>query len=146
MADEYISAMPVDIMKRLVPRAWSTMPFFRQMDELQGIPVINIHLWFDRKLTSPDQLCFSRSPLLSVYADMSTTCKEYYDEKKSMLELVFAPCSPMAGGQTNWISKSDKEIVDATMGELERLFPTEVARDGNYSYLLTTLITTPVDM
>ena len=133
VADEYISAMPVDIMKRLVPRAWSTMPFFRQMDELQGIPVINIHLWFDRKLTSPDQLCFSRSPLLSVYADMSTTCKEYYDEKKSMLELVFAPCSPMAGGQINWISKSDKEIVDATMGELERLFPTEVARDGKLS-------------
>ena len=64
---------------------------------LQGIPVINIHLWFDRKLQNVDHLCFSRSPLLSVYADMSTTCKEYYDEEKSMLELVFAPCSPIVG-------------------------------------------------
>ena len=44
--------------------------------------MINIHLWFDRKLTGVDHLTFSRSPLLSVYADMSTTCKEYYDEKK----------------------------------------------------------------
>ena len=30
---------------------------------------------FDRKLTTVDHLLFSRSDLLSVYADMSTTCK-----------------------------------------------------------------------
>ena len=64
-------------MKRILPKAWSTDPFFRQIDELEGlamrrdaegessegrllddlkspavcggIPVINIHLWFDRK-------------------------------------------------------------------------------------------------
>ena len=39
--------------------------------------MINLHLWFDRKLTDIDHLLFSRSPLLSVYADMSITCKEY---------------------------------------------------------------------
>merc|ERR1740139_554052 len=71
IADEYVSAMPVDIMKRMIPKSWQTIPFFRQFDELEGIPVINIHMWFDKKLNSVDQLCFSRSPLLSVYADMS---------------------------------------------------------------------------
>jgi len=30
------------------------------------------------------------------WQDMSVTCKEYYDPEKSMLELVFAPCSPIA--------------------------------------------------
>jgi len=136
VADEYISAMPVDIMKRFVPEKWSTMPFFRQMDELEGIPVMNLHLWFDRKLDSVDHLAFSRSPLLSVYADMSTTCKEYADENKSMLELVFAPCSPIAGGKVNWIQKSNEEIVQATMKELERLFPLEIAADGSKAQLL----------
>jgi len=129
VADEYVSAMPVDVLKRLVPEAWSTMPYFRQLDELEGIPVINLHLWFDKKLTTIDHLCFSRSKYLSVYADMSTTCKEYYDEEKSMLELVFAPCSPLAGGGVNWIAKDDAEIIDATMTELARLFPTEIASD-----------------
>ena len=90
--DYYVSAVPVDILKRLVPTEWSTMPYFRQFDQLEGIPVINLHLWFDTKLDSVDGLCFSRSPLLSVYADMSTTCKEYADDERSMLELVFAPC------------------------------------------------------
>ena len=132
VADEYISAMPVDIFKRYIPEKWQNMPYFRQCDELEGIPVINLHMWFDRKLKAVDHLCFSRSPLLSVYADMSVTCKEYKDPDASMLELVFAPCSPLAGGNVNWISKSDEEIIDATMGELARLFPTEIAADPQW--------------
>lgn len=136
VADEYVSAMPVDIMKRMLPRAWSTSPFFLQMQELEGIPVINLHMWFDKKLKAVDHLCFSRSPLLSVYADMSVTCKEYYDPNKSMLELVFAPCSPLAGGKVNWMGKSDQEIISATMEELARLFPTEIAADGSKAKLL----------
>jgi 15-cis-phytoene desaturase len=131
-ADVYVSAMPVDIVKRMTPERWQNMPYFRQFDELEGILVINLHMWFDRKLNSVDHLCFSRSPLLSVYADMSTTCKEYYNEEESMLELVFAPCSPLAGGNVNWIAKSDEEIIDATMGELARLFPTEIANDDRW--------------
>ena len=132
VADEYVSAMPVDIVKRMLPKNWQNMPYFRQVDELEGIPVINLHMWFDRKLKAVDHLCFSRSPLLSVYADMSVTCKEYYDPDKSMLELVFAPCSPIAGGNVNWIAKTDEQIIDATMGELARLFPTEIANDEQW--------------
>lgn len=120
--DLYVSAMPVDIMKKLMPDPWYQKPFFSKLDKLKGVPVINIHIWFDRKLTTVDHLLFSRSPLLSVYADMSTTCKEYYDTEKSMLELVFAPAE-------KWIGKSDEDIIEATMIELERLFPTEIAAD-----------------
>ena len=46
-----------------------------------------------------------------------------------MLELVFAPCDAVAGSDVRWIAKSDEEIVDATMRELERLFPDEIAAD-----------------
>ena len=88
VADEYVSAVPCDIFKRLLPKAWAKMPYFRQVDELEGIPVINLHMWFDRKLKAVDHLCFSRSPLLSVYADMSVCVKEHADPDRSMLELV----------------------------------------------------------
>ena len=46
--------------------------------------------------------------------------QEYYDPKQSMLELVFAPAE-------EWISRSDSEIIDATMGELAKLFPDEIS-------------------
>ncbi|KAF5842294.1 flavin-containing amine oxidoreductase-domain containing protein [Dunaliella salina] len=99
--DAYMSAMPVDIMKKLMPQPWKNVPFFQKLNGLEGVPVINIHIWFDRKLSTVDHLLFSRSELLSVYADMSTTCKEYSDDKASMLELVFAPAA-------DWIGRSDQ--------------------------------------
>lgn len=71
-----------------------------------------------------DNLIFSRSKLLSVYADMSEACNEYSDPNRSMLEMVFAPAK-------GWIGKSDEEIFAATMEELERLFPEEIAADGS---------------
>jgi 15-cis-phytoene desaturase len=84
----------------------------------------------DRKLKNTyDHLLFSRSPLLSVYADMSTTCKEYYDPDRSMLELVFAPAD-------KWITRSDEDIIDATMGELAKLFPNEIAADQSKAKIL----------
>jgi len=135
-ADYYVSAMPVDVMKLKTPDMWlEKYPFFTQLEELEGIPVINLHLWFDRKLKGENHLMFSRSPLLSVYADMSITCKEYHDPDKSMLELVFAPCSPIAGAKEDWIGKSDEAIIEATMKELERLFPDEIKADGSKAKL-----------
>ena len=136
VGDHYVSAMPVDALKLLLPDRWKPVPFFRQLEELRGIPVINVHLWFDRKLRPYDGLVFSRSPLLSVYADMSECCEEYASDTKSMLELVFAPCDEVAGSDVRWIAKSDEEIVDATMRELERLFPDEIAADGSKAKLV----------
>ncbi|GJD11711.1 15-cis-phytoene desaturase [Galdieria sulphuraria] len=115
-ADVYVSALPVDILKMLLPLRWKSIEFFHQLSFLRGVPVINIHLWFDRKLTDVDHLLFSRSNLLSVYADMSNTCREYFDENRSMLELVFAPAAA-------YIAKSEEEIISLTMEELKRLFP-----------------------
>ncbi|MEG4318517.1 MULTISPECIES: 15-cis-phytoene desaturase [unclassified Microcoleus] len=118
-ADIYVSAMPVDPLKLMMPKPWGEMDYFKKLEGLEGVPVINVHLWFDRKLTDIDHLLFSRSPLLSVYADMSNTCREYANPDKSMLELVLAPAK-------DWIGKSDEDIVAATMVELEKLFPDQI--------------------
>ena len=48
--------------------------------------------------------------------------QEYYNPNQSMLELVFAPAE-------EWISRSDSEIIDATMVELAKLFPDEISAD-----------------
>jgi 15-cis-phytoene desaturase len=46
-----------------------------------------------------------------------------------MLELVFAPAD-------KWITRSDKDIIDATMGELAKLFPDEIAADQSKAKIL----------
>ena len=65
----------VDVVKRIIPQRWQAIPYFSQLEGLKGVPVINVHIWFDRKLSTVDHLLFSRSKTLSVYADMSTTCR-----------------------------------------------------------------------
>ncbi|MEB3304918.1 MAG: 15-cis-phytoene desaturase [Cyanobacteriota bacterium] len=138
-ADVYVSALPVDPLKLLLPDPWKQMPYFSKLTGLNGVPVINIHLWFDRKLTEIDHLLFSRSDLLSVYADMSNTCKEYADPDRSMLELVFAPAK-------EWIGKSDADIVAATMEELKRLFPQHFATDQPAQLRKSIVVKTPLSV
>ncbi|KAH9626722.1 hypothetical protein KSS87_010661 [Heliosperma pusillum] len=117
--DAYVSATPGKV-------AYLRPPY----SVVRGIVGTIDALWFDRKLKNTyDHLLFSRSPLLSVYADMSVTCKEYYDPNKSMLELVFAPAE-------EWISRSDTDIIEATMKELAKLFPDEISADGSKAKVL----------
>jgi 15-cis-phytoene desaturase len=138
-ADAYVSALPVDPLKLLLPEAWKHLPYFEKLEGLNGVPVINIHLWFDRKLTEIDHLLFSRSPLLSVYADMSNTCREYEDPERSMLELVFAPAK-------DWIGRSDDAIVAATLEELKRLFPQHFGGDNPAQLRKAIVVKTPLSV
>lgn len=135
-ADVYVSAMSVDVLKVLLPEPWKPLDYFSKLDGLEGVPVINLHLWFDRKLTDIDQLLFSRSPLLSVYADMSNTCREYANPDRSMLELIFAPAK-------DWIDKPDAEIVAATMTELKKLFPNHFTGEQPAKLLKSKVVKTP---
>ena len=135
-ADAYVSAMSVDPLKVMLPEPWQDLAFFKRMQGLEGVPVINIHLWFDRKLTDIDNLLFSRSPLLSVYADMSNTCREYANPDKSMLELVLAPAK-------DWINKSEEDILAATMKELKNLFPNHFGGDNPAQLLKHKIVITP---
>ena len=62
---------------------------------------------------------------------MSVTCKEHADPNRSMLELVFAPAH-------DWVGRSDEDIIAATMGELERLFPGKLpCRSGLHHSLVS---------
>jgi 15-cis-phytoene desaturase len=135
-ADLYVSAIPVDPLKSILPTPWQQMEFFQKLEGLEGVPVINLHLWFDRKITKIDHLLFSRSPLLSVYADMSNTCRAYANPDRSMLELVLAPAK-------DWITKPDEEIVSATMAELTKLFPDHFGGDNPARLLKYHLVKTP---
>jgi 15-cis-phytoene desaturase len=135
-ADLFVSAMSVDVLKAILPTPWKKIEYFQKLDGLEGVPVINLHLWFDRKLTDIDQLLFSRSPLLSVYADMSNTCREYANPDRSMLELVLAPAK-------DWIDKSDEEIIKATIAELKKLFPEDLGGENPATLLKYHVVKTP---
>ena len=53
-----------------------------------------------------------------------------------MLELVFAPAK-------EWINRSDQDIVDATMEELKKLFPTHFMGDDKTKLRKYRVVKTP---
>jgi uncharacterized protein with NAD-binding domain and iron-sulfur cluster len=134
--DLYFSVMPVDALKIRFPSSWKEIEFFLHLDGLEGVPVINLHLWFDRKLTDIDHLLFSHWPLLSIYADMSNTCNGYANPHHSILELVFSPFS-------DWISKWKEKILQATLGELKKLFLNYFGGENSAKLLEYYLVKTP---
>lgn len=138
--DAYVNAMPVDALKKLAPEPWRELDYFSRLQKLRGVPVMNIHVWFDRKLSTVDNLIFSRSKILSVYADMSESCADYASNAQSMLELVLAPAA-------KYMTKTDDEVLQVVMEELERLFPQEIKADGSLAKVTKfTIVRTPTSV
>jgi len=46
----YVQRPAVDPLKRWYPKPGVDFPIFQSLEGPQGVPVINIHLWVDRKL------------------------------------------------------------------------------------------------
>jgi uncharacterized protein with NAD-binding domain and iron-sulfur cluster len=36
---------PVDTLKLLLPDNWKEIPYFKKLEKLVGVPVINVHIW-----------------------------------------------------------------------------------------------------
>ncbi|PWZ41626.1 Phytoene dehydrogenase, chloroplastic/chromoplastic [Zea mays] len=64
-----------------------------------------------------------------IFSSATIVASEYYDPNRSMLELVFARAD-------EWIGRSDTKIIDATMEELAKLFPDEIAADQSKAKVL----------
>ncbi|XP_076927153.1 15-cis-phytoene desaturase, chloroplastic/chromoplastic-like, partial [Bidens hawaiensis] len=59
--DAYVFATPV---KLPLPEDWKPIPYFKKLDKLVGVLVLNVHIWFDRKLKNTYDLLFGRSSLI----------------------------------------------------------------------------------
>lgn len=42
----------VDILKLLLPEEWKEIPYFKRLEKLVGVPVINVHIWLVLGLSS----------------------------------------------------------------------------------------------
>jgi len=39
------SSLSVDILKLLLPDDWKEIAYFKKLEKLVGVPVINVHIW-----------------------------------------------------------------------------------------------------
>lgn len=114
--DVYISAMPVHSLCKTLPDALKQQPLFGNLRYLKGQPVITAQLYFDRMVTSVDNLLFSAGTHLSVYADLPRVAPDYHSGRGSIIQLVVAPAGALIG-------QPDRAVLQQVLYDFYRLHP-----------------------
>ncbi|HEX2911706.1 MAG TPA: FAD-dependent oxidoreductase [Chloroflexia bacterium] len=116
-ADAYVLATPLHSTRQLLPAELRRFPTFDNLWKLKSVPVMNVQIWYDRKVCQTDNLFFTSDACFSVFADMSLTSPQAYgNHNGSMVEMVVAPAAPL------W-KLSDEEIIERCHQDLATLWP-----------------------
>jgi 15-cis-phytoene desaturase len=124
VGDIYISAMPVHNLRKALAPALKQQPVFGNLGYLKGQPVITAQLYFDRMVTTVDNLLFSAGTHLSVYADLPRVSPDYralsssnrHTTRGSIVELVVAPAAEL-------IRQPDAVVVEQVLNDFYTLHP-----------------------
>ncbi len=122
-ADYYICALPIHNLNQVLPASLKNSDrFFGDLEKLEGVPVISVQIWYDRKITTEDNVLFSPDGVIPVYADLASTTPEYATlrgkphEGKSRFEFCVAPAKKMMG-------LSKEEIIALVDRSVRSCFP-----------------------
>lgn len=116
-ADVYVLAAPIHNTRQMLPDSLRHHVFFDNLWKLKSVPVMNVQLWYDREISSTDNLFFTAHACFSVFADLHIVSpKAYGQHPGSVMGLVVAPAAPL------W-QLSDQEIIARCHQELAVLWP-----------------------
>jgi phytoene desaturase len=116
-AAAYVLAAPLHSTRQLLPAALRRYPLFDNLWRLRSTPVMNVQLWFDRRVSEVDNLWFTADAPFSVFADLAVVAPREYDRHGgSLVSLAVAPAAPL------W-QQSDAEIIAACRAALADLWP-----------------------
>ena len=113
--DSVISAVPFDILTKLLPETADAEPLRLSLAKFETSPITGIHLWFDRQITDLDhavlldrniQWMFNKSKLLETSRS----------DTGSYVELVVSASKKL-------VEKSRGDIIDLAVAELREFFP-----------------------
>jgi phytoene desaturase len=115
-ADGVVLAAPLHNARQLIPAALKEMPYFRDLNKLKSVPVMNVQVWFDRYVSKVDNLFFTADAPFSVFADLAVVTPLYDRTGGSLVSMAVAPAQPL------W-HLDDEEIAQRCIEALMTLWP-----------------------
>jgi 15-cis-phytoene desaturase len=115
-AQAVILAVPVHNAARLLPAEMLRDPLVHGVGKLTSSPVINAHLWFDRKISHLSNLIFAPGTVLPVHADLGQASPGYEWPGRSFVEICVAPADDL-------IKLDDEAVIDRVMTDMQKLYP-----------------------
>uniref|UniRef100_Q3ARC5 Zeta-carotene desaturase n=1 Tax=Chlorobium chlorochromatii (strain CaD3) TaxID=340177 RepID=Q3ARC5_CHLCH len=103
-ADYYLCALPIHNLNKVLPQNLKDYDFFfNRLENLEGVPVISVQIWYDTEITSANNVLFSPDGVIPVYANLARTTPEYQTLRgkpftgKSRFEFCVAPARELMG-------------------------------------------------
>lgn len=122
-ADYYLCALPIHNLNKVLPDSLKKEgSFFGDLEKLKGVPVISVQIWYDRQITSENNVLFSPDGAIPVYADLANTTPDYKTLRgephvdKSRFEFCVAPAGEL-------MALSKEEIIDLVDRSVRSCFP-----------------------
>ena len=111
--DFLISAMPWDVLSRMLPQDSETGPLRQLLAQFETSPITGIHLWFDRQITGLDHAVLLDRTIQWMFHKSKIQSR---NDSGCYIELVVSASKSL-------VELSRGEIVDLAVAELQEFFP-----------------------
>ncbi len=116
MADLYVSALPFQVLRRVLPNEAFQFRFFENLWQFEDAPSLSAQVWFDRKVLEQRNIATGVGTVFNWFADLSQLIPEQFPYEGSMLECVITPCKHL-------LPRTDEDIVDKVVADIRRILP-----------------------
>lgn len=116
-AGAYLSALPFDVLCRLLPQSQAANPYFSMLDGLSVSPITAVHVWFDRPVTELGYAAVIGRRIQWIFNQSSRHAGGFSaDNGGAYLGLVVS-------ASDDWMKTPRQVIIDQAMEDLESLLP-----------------------
>ena len=116
-AGAYLSALPFDVLCRLLPQSQAADPHFSMLDGLSVSPITAVHVWFDRPVTELGYAAVIGRRIQWIFNQSSRHAGAFSaDNGGAYLGLVVS-------ASDDWMKTPRQVIIDQAMEDLESLLP-----------------------
>lgn len=116
-ADVYISALPFQELRKVLPDSALDYRYFQDIWHLQEAPSVSVQIWFDRFVTEMRTIAAQMRGTFNCFADLHTIVPRFAaDARGSMVEFVLTPAFHLR-------ALPEERIFRMTLSEFKRIFP-----------------------
>lgn len=116
-AGAYLSALPFDVLRKLLPQGHASDPYFAILDGLSVSPITAVHVWFDRPVTEMGYAAVIGRRIQWIFNQSSRHAGAFSaDNGGAYLGLVVS-------ASDDWMKTPRQVIIDQAMEDLESLLP-----------------------
>jgi 15-cis-phytoene desaturase len=115
-ADVFVSALPFQVLRRVLPEELYRYQYFRNLWRFEDAPSLSAMVWFDRKVLELSNIATGIGTVFNWFADLTQVVPEAFPQEGSVLELVITPCRHL-------VPLSDERIMDMVITDICRILP-----------------------